>query len=75
MRFSISWKAYCFRDQAERDAWRTHSNDLDAGTVLDTLCDDLRARGRLRGERPPNRELAEMLVDTYVKFPPPAVIS
>src|SRR5207247_1085148 len=28
LRFSISWKAYCFADEAERDAWRTHTDDL-----------------------------------------------
>ena len=72
MRFSISWKAYCFRDEAERDAWREHSADLDATTVLDTLCNDLRTRGRIGAERPSNRELAETLVDEYVKFPPPS---
>ena len=71
MRFSISWKAYCFRDESERDAWRTHESDLDAGAVLDTLCADLRARERIGDERPPNRDLAEILVDEYVKFPPP----
>jgi hypothetical protein len=71
MRFSISWKAYCFRDEAERNAWRTHERDLDTDTVLDTLCADLRARERIGAERPPNRELAEILVDEYVKFPPP----
>lgn len=73
MRFSISWKAYCFRDEAERDAWRDHSADLDTSTVLDTLCNDLRERGRIGAECPPNRELAETLVDEYVKFPPPSV--
>jgi hypothetical protein len=73
MRFSISWKAYCFRDEAERDAWREHRTDLDADTVLDTLCTDLRERGRIGEERPSNRELAEVLVDEYVKFPPPSV--
>ena len=71
MRFSVSWKAYCFRDETERDAWRTHESDLDAGTVLDILCADLRARERIGDERPPNRDLAEILVDEYVKFPPP----
>ncbi len=73
MRFSISWKAYCFHDEAERDAWREHTRDLDSGAVLDTLCADLRERGRLADGRPANRELAEILVDEYVKFPPPAV--
>ena len=72
MRFSVSWKAYCFRDEAERDAWRDHSRDLETDAVLRTLCDDLRQRGRIGRERPSNRELAEILVDEYVKFPPPS---
>jgi len=72
MRFSVSWKAYCFRDEAERDAWHQHTRDLDIDAVVDTLCADLRERGRIRDERPPHRELAEILVDEYVKFPPPA---
>ena len=71
MRFSVSWKA--FRDEVERDAWRDHSRDLDADTVLQTLCDDLRERGRIGPERPSNRELAEILVAEYVKFPPPSI--
>lgn len=71
MRFSISWKAYCFRDEAERDSWREHRSDLSIETVLDTLCGDLRERGRMEDERPSNRELAEILVDEYVHFPPP----
>jgi hypothetical protein len=71
MRFSISWKAYCFRDEAERDAWRRHESDLSIDSVLETLCADLRERGRLGDDRPPNRELAEILVDEYIHFPPP----
>lgn len=73
MRFSISWKAYCFRDEAEREAWRTHTSDLRIDSVLEILCNDLRERGRLGEGRPTNRELAELLVDEYVKFPPPSV--
>ena len=73
MRFSVSWKAYCFRDEAERDAWRDHSRDLDIDTVLQWLCADLQKRGRIGDERPANRELAELLVDEYVKFPPPSL--
>ena len=71
MRFSVSWKAYCFRDEAERESWRTHERDLSLDQVLDTLCNDLRQRGRIGAERPPNRELAEILVDEYVHFPSP----
>ncbi len=72
MRFSISWKAYCFLDETERDAWKNGARELSIDTVLDVLCDDLRARGRLGDARPPNRELAEILVDEYVKFPRPS---
>ena len=72
MRFSVSWKAYCFRNEAERNAWRSGSEDLSIDRVLDTLCDDLRERGRLGDTRPSNRELAELLVDEYITFPPAA---
>ena len=71
MRFSVSWKAYCFNDDADRARWRGHSEDLAIDTVLDTLCADLRERGRLQDERPPNKELAEILVDEYIRFPKP----
>lgn len=72
MRFSISWKAYCFRDEAERKTWKSGADDLTIDTVLETLCADLRERGRLGNDRPPNRELAELLVAEYVKFPAPS---
>jgi hypothetical protein len=71
LRFSISWKAYCFTDEAERDAWRAHTDDLDLDTTLATLVDDLRARGRINGDVPPSRELALMIIDEYIRFPPP----
>jgi hypothetical protein len=70
MRFSISWKAYCFEDEAASLRWREHREDLSLEGVLESLCEDLRARGRLRTERPSNRELAELLVDEYIHFPP-----
>jgi len=73
VRLSISWKAYCFTDDAERDAWRTNTDDLSLETILDTLVDDLVRRGRLAGgdDRPPDAELGRMLIDEYVKFPSP----
>jgi len=72
MRFSISWKAYCFRDEAERENWKTGADDLHIDTVIDTLCADLREKGQIGSDRPPHRELAEMLVAEYVKFPAPS---
>ena len=70
IRFSISWKAYCFTDAEERHAWREHREDLALERILDRLVEDLRARGRLEGERPDPTSLALMLMDEYVKFPP-----
>ena len=69
MRFSISWKAYCFADAAERRAWRDHTDDLALDTILDRLVDDLRARGRLTGDRPAPTDLALLIIDEYIKFP------
>ncbi len=72
LRFSVSWKAYCFRDDAERRAWQTRTDDLRVDDVVDRLVDDLRARGRIEGERPGDLTLVDMLIDEYVRFPPPS---
>jgi hypothetical protein len=72
LRFSVSWKAYCFRDEAERRAWRTRADDLRVEDVVDRLVDDLRARGRIAGERPGDLTLVDLLIDEYVRFPAPA---
>lgn len=72
LRFSISWKAYCFADEAERTAWREHADDLTLDTILGRLTDDLRARGRLGDVRPSDTDLALMLIDEYVRFPRPS---
>ena len=53
LRFSVSWKAYCFVDAGERDAWRDHTDDLELATVLDTLVDDLTRRGVRRTRASP----------------------
>jgi hypothetical protein len=69
IRFSISWKAYCFADEAERRAWRDHTDDLQLDAILDRLVDDLRARGRIDGKRPQPNDLALMMIDEYIRFP------
>ena len=60
---------------AERRAWREHTDDLALDGILDRLVDDLRARGRLDGPRPEPTALAHLLIETYVRFPPPAVVA
>jgi hypothetical protein len=72
LRLSISWKAYCFADEAEHDAWRDHSDDLTEAMVLDALVDDLRARGVIDGDPDRDRDLGLLLIDTYIRFPSPA---
>jgi hypothetical protein len=69
VRFSVSWKAYSFRDEAERDAWRTHSDDLTLDRILDALVDDLVARGRVDADVARDPALGELLIDEYVRFP------
>ena len=71
IRFSVSWKAYCFADEAERDAWRTHADDLDLDVILAELVTDLRARGLLTVDELSERDLALLLIDTYEQFPDP----
>ena len=72
LRFSISWKAYVFADEAERRAWETHSDDLSVDGILERLTAELRSRGRLKGEPASNRDFAILLVNEFVHFPKPS---
>jgi hypothetical protein len=69
LRFSVSWKAYCFRDAHERDTWREHRDDLTLDAILDHLIVDLRSRDRVSGNVTRDRALGQLLIDEYVKFP------
>ena len=70
VRFSVSWKAYCYRDDAEQGIVDDHRDDLSLERILDTLKADL---GR-RGSAIPSdeTEFARLLIDTYIRFPAPA---
>jgi len=72
LRFSVSWKAYCFADEAEQRAVAGHTDDLTRDAVVARLVDDLRARGRLGDTLPNGTDLALLMIDEYVRFPPPA---
>jgi hypothetical protein len=69
LRFSVSWKAYCFRDAHERDTWREHRDDLTLDAILDRLVDDLAARGRVARDIERDGALGQLLIDEYVVFP------
>jgi hypothetical protein len=73
LRYSVSWKGYCFADDAERAAWAEHRDDLTIDVVVDRLVDDLRERGRIMPseDRPDDRDLALTIIDEYIHFPPP----
>jgi hypothetical protein len=71
LRYSVSWKAYCFTDEAERRAWRSGAADLRVEEVVDRLVEDMRVRGRI-DERPGDAPLVELLIDEYIHFPQPA---
>lgn len=69
LRFSVSWKAYCFENERERGTWREHRDDLTMDVILDRLVDDLHARGRARRDVARDAALGQRLIDEYVKFP------
>jgi hypothetical protein len=72
LRFSVSWKAYCFVDEAERKLVADHADDLDRDRIMTALLADLRTRGRLGDTVPDGTELALLLIDEYIRFPLPA---
>jgi hypothetical protein len=72
LRYSVSWKAYCFADADEQRAWREKADDLTVEAVVDRLVADLRARGAIRGDRPSDTVLVDLLIDAYVRYPAPA---
>src|SRR5262249_27899181 len=72
IRFSVSWKAYCFADETERRTARDHTDDLTRPQIVETLVEDLRARGRLGDMLPGGTDLALVLIDEYIRFPAPA---
>jgi hypothetical protein len=72
LRFSISWKAYCFADEAEEKLVREHGDDLTRARVLEVLTEDLRRRGRIPAETPKPTELALEIIAEYIHYPPPA---
>lgn len=69
LRFSVSWKAYCFEDERERDTWRDHTDDLTLERVVERLVDDLCARERVRPDVARDGKLGQLFIDEYVRFP------
>jgi len=69
LRYSISWKAYCFEDDEAEALWRSGIDTLSIDEILSTLEASLRERGLLKGFRPSPTEFALLLVSSFVTFP------
>jgi hypothetical protein len=69
IRYSVQWKANCFADTAEEKLVENHQDDLQPEDVIDKLTSDLRARGRITGDRPDDTALAMLMMDEYIRFP------
>jgi hypothetical protein len=69
LRFSVSWKAYCFADEAERTAWRDHTDDLTTEAIVTRLVDDLVAREVVPAGVAVDRDLGLTMIDAYVRYP------
>lgn len=73
LRFTISWKAYCFAGEAAQRRWAEHTDDLAIDDVIPTLTELLRDRGVLAGSDDGLDEgaLAAVIIDELIPFPPP----
>ena len=69
LRYSVSWKGYCFRDEGQQSKWETRSDALTIEAILDTFDKDLQNRGVMKGARPEPDQFALMMVETYISFP------
>ena len=71
LRLSLSWKAYCFADEAECHA-RTDSTDaLTTEAILEMFVDELVVRGRLdsHDHALSEEELGMLIIDEFIRFP------
>lgn len=69
IRYSISWKGYCFRSSAERLAWEEHSDDISLEQILAIFEAELRRRKVFSGARPEPDAFALLMVQTFIRFP------
>lgn len=71
VRFSVSWKAYCYADDQEKALTERHEDDLDLDSILEPLIADLHTRGVLPSAARPSsdHQLALTLIREYVRFP------
>ncbi len=70
VRISISWKAYCFEDEAAAQTFESNRGTLTIAEIERRLFADLRDRGLLRDDESPSlNDIVDLLIDTYQHFP------
>ncbi|MFK7919534.1 MAG: hypothetical protein AB8G14_15775 [Ilumatobacter sp.] len=70
VRLSISWKAYCFDDEAGRDAFEAARGNLEISEIERRIWGDLRMRGVIEPDAAPHLpDIVDLLIDTYQRFP------
>jgi hypothetical protein len=71
LRFSVSWKGYCFSDEDEMSLWTSHAEDLRESAIVDDLVTAMCERGVLASKDHglSDTELGILMVDTFVRFP------
>lgn len=70
-RYSISWKAQCFVDEADADACLNHADDLTFEQVIGSLTEELRRRGLVASRSAIDDDaLARLMIEEFIRFPP-----
>jgi hypothetical protein len=69
IRYSISWKAYCFPDASSHRTWSNHSDDVDLNQIVPRLEKLLAERGVLPVHDLSEDELARLMIDELIPFP------
>jgi hypothetical protein len=71
LRLSLSWKAYCFSDADEREAWSRGTDALTMECIIAVFVEELIRRGRLVG---PDHGLSDeefglLVIGEFIRFP------
>jgi hypothetical protein len=69
LRYSISWKGYCFADAKQHGLWLCGQDQLTVTDVLAQFESDLRGKGMANLSRLDATERAGALVEQYIRFP------
>lgn len=74
LRITIVYRARCFKDAEELDAYKAYGTIMDLDDILSKMVDDLVGRGALKESEKAsiNRlDLAFKIIETYIRYPLP----